>query len=326
MHTLGSVCPLLTTFHIQGSYEDNGHFLQVVVELLPSLLPKVLELGIQCGVPFPLLDMSGNPGIQALEMLHYTITGEEQWLRLPPDLHRLRCRAVNVGPPAAAADGSKVCLGSLQELALRCSAVGPSLQVLSSILQAAPELQTVHCDCFNPNSQGMSIQCPLGPSTAAQFSVLHGQMKSECLQKATFVFRANEADREASLQPVIASLPCMTDVASCEMHHFRPQDAVSLLGVLPDLGRLSLAFVGEFDDVTLQAVGSKAKLTHLTLTHCPNITPAGVLALCVRLPQLESVTYTECPLLSQPALSSLLGLLRACGSVVWFTHKPEALT
>lgn len=320
MHTLGGACPLLTTFEVQA-LDGDREYLQEVVTLLPRLLPRVHTLGFE-GLESALPDMTANTGIHTLEMKDYTFAAEEQWLRLPPDLYDLSCFSASVGPPALMADQSRAMLVSLLHLSLHLTEGGAPVHALAGILQAAPNLEDISYDGTDEDERGFVVQCHLGPSTAADLAVLRARSSIKPFDEATYLFGRGPDLDEGPLQPFIASLSCMPDIFSVELDGCRRDESLSLLSLFPGIEYLGLAFLPSFNDVSLRALTSCAELAHLTLTCCNGITPTGLLALCVRLPQLRTVTYTECDLLNQRALNALMGLLRGYGSEVVFRHRP----
>ncbi|MEW5317730.1 MAG: hypothetical protein WDW38_009007 [Sanguina aurantia] len=162
LHTLGAVCPLMTTFNTWARTND-GQNLQDVIGLLPSVLPQLHSLGLGSG---PLPNMSGNTSVRSLELYCFDFKASSEWLCLPPQLRTLKCDNVCVGPPAKSLEGN-ASLQSLLTLIVFNRAM--SLKTLTEMLQAAPALQEIqidgHCPedassnpCSNRAEFGMALQ------------------------------------------------------------------------------------------------------------------------------------------------------------------------
>lgn len=311
LHTLGAVCPLMTTFNTWARTND-GQNLQDVIGLLPSVLPQLHSLGLGSG---PLPNMSGNTSVRSLELYCFDFKASSEWLCLPPQLRTLKCDNVCVGPPAKSLEGN-ASLQSLLTLIVFNRAM--SLKTLTEMLQAAPALQEIQIDGHCPEGEGLAIDCPLGPSTAMQFTLLQQRMHIHSLQNATYTFDSHEEDSTDMTRSFIQALPCMAGVMSCKLRSCLPAVANDLLKVFPDIKQLCLSSPADFDDVSMQAVGSCSKLTRLSFSDCPSISSVGLLVLCARMPHLTSVEYSECDRLKPADLERLAGMLKACGSNVEF--------
>lgn len=316
MRALGRCCPLLATFNIRKRNTDPA-YLQLVMQLQPSLLPQVRHLVIFC-VGQLLPDMSKNTNITSLHLSDYIFRSEAEWLRLPPGLKHLQCLNMMEGPPRSDADGTAL-LGNLHRLTLD-STLGQPLHALAKLVHATPALEIVEVDvrCAGVHFQ---IACQLEQSTAADLSVLHGRGDILLLVEASYHFENPLETDQSQVLRMVQALPCMTGVRSCELEGFQSAVVSEMTAKFPDAENLALSFPYGLDDVALKAVASCSKLVSLELVWCEMLTAVGLTALCMRIPSLRSVTYKSCIGLDESSVDHMKQVLREYGLVVEFAEK-----
>lgn len=321
IRSLGKDCPLLTRLFLHTGSED-GSYLDGIVQLLPSTFANLHTLSVDSCQIASLPDMRANTSIRVLEVSCFEFTEEAEWLRLPTTLAYLHCFSVVAGPPTAAL-ASQQPLRSLVSLTLE-DALSTPLHSLAQILRAAPALRDVMCNASEYEAGLFPIMCWLGSSTAADLTLVHGRFDIELFRDATYICDCREVhDRGSLVQSVVAGLPCMTGAVRCELNCILLADAVALLHIFPDAEHVGLSCMeADSDDTVLRALSSCANITHLELCLCGKVTPMGLLALCMRVPQLRSVSHSCCAALAAPALKGFAERLRGYGSDVSIYLEP----
>lgn len=330
-------CPALTALHLPEN--TSLEFLRHASEACPLLPTLELRAQAHCpdiedflrAKPSPFLhlhtliirrtdaslpDMSQLRGLHTLNLSTTSFTSEAQWLCLPPGLQSLFCLSLEVGPPA----DTTCSLSSLFALHVEVPMHTP-LYTIAQLLRAAPSLQAFTYDL--KEVEQLVVLCPLGPETAADLASLHTRSDIPCLARATYLFDVSEAVVGGPYLPLIATLPRMTGFTACQLESCTQEEMVGLLGVFPNMERLTLSFLHTMDDLGLRAVTSYGSLTQLKLDYCSSVTPMGLLALCLRLPSLTCVEYENCERLQQPELDKCVELLRGYGVHVEFTDTSK---
>lgn len=305
----GLACPLLTALTI-NNFPEELLYLQLVVQQLPTFLPHLNSLAIP-DLHEELLDMSDCSNILTLDIGSYTFYPDAHWRFLPPKLQHLLCEGVSAGPPPASA-GSGPLLTSLLTLELMEQSM--TLDTLAQLLRAAGTLRGIKAGGhLEPGYTGWFIGCPFSLSTAADLALLHARMDEGLSVVVKYHIGRGLRTIEGSLQPFIDALPCMQRVTTCAFTRVQPAEFRPLFQAFPSLKHMQLFSQPVMDDVLLQEVAACSHLTKLVLWDCGHVSPMGLLALCLRLPSLELITYDVCALLIEPFVQNCVKLLESQG-------------
>lgn len=279
------------------------------MQLQMPLLSHLHTLILSNTDTFP--DMSAHKGITSLVLDSECFKTESQWLFLPQQLRHLEVSVIECGPPAICPDGRST-LGNLRHL----TSASMSLRALVQILQAAPGLLLLDC----AHSDGLyEVNCDVGPTTAEDMlTLLRRREEVELLTSANYRLGGGFADGGELLQPLTLTLPRMTGFRRLSMTYCSPEETALLLPLFPEVEHLTIDYPKEFGDIALKTVASCEHLHTLELSDCHALTPVGVFALCLQLPQLSWIDARRCRGLQQPVLLGLVQLLRAYGSQVEF--------
>lgn len=313
MQELGERCPLLITLDIPVGEDPHLHEL---MQQQAAYLPHLNKLTLR-GCSYSLPNMTENTSILTLDLAGCHMSSESEWLCLPSKLRHLLLNTIEAGPPPALADGTAT-LKCLQSVTLGKEAV-PSLHGLAELLRASPALQILQSagGCYDR----VSIECVLGQTTAADLCMLHGRTDLELVKQSGYWFDFTNVDDQTELQPVIATLPCMTGMTACILVQCNSANMGLLLNLFPDIQYLVVRSI-DLDDVGLFPVASCKKLEKLHLFVCNGVTPIGVAMLCQNLPTLTSIACQECDQLPPDALAKCAGLLKEYGKIVRFARVP----
>lgn len=309
--TLGDVCPSLASLEVYASAED-GPYLKQILQLQPSLFPHVSKLTVQaneCNIPD--LDLSSNISIVTLTLSGIYFQDGENWRLLPPNLRFLECSSFASGPPAIPSNGT-ASLRFLQSVMIRSGFITP-LESLARLLQAAPALQVLTTQ--HAPYDRFFIQCIPGPTMLSDLSAVRERTDFQLVSTATYWLDCGSVTDTEPLQQFFETLPRMTGITRVHLDQCLPEDVGLLLTVFADVEHLQLR-IDSFDDISLAAVASSLQLVTLTLSDMTSVTPMGLLALCLRLPTLRSVTCEDCSQLTVPALEECTQLLREYGVLV----------
>lgn len=304
LRALGLACPLLSSLVMVTNDSDILH-LQVMMLLLPSLVPNLTSLGFQ-GLRHSLPDISANNGILSLAFSHdpgaiiqslhhpphhFNFSSIVHWHCLPPKLQHLSVHDIDTGPPTR----DRPLLSSLVRLELYSSF--PYAHPLAQLLRAAPALQGVIVGSHPSFMRGMlpaCIQFFLHEQTGVELETLQSRLQPPVYSNTSYHVECRDKDEEESLLPFIAALPCMTGVTGLQIFGCSLAELGPLLRVFPDLTQLALWSVEKLDDVGLQEVAAAVQLISLTVGACYDVRAMGVLALCQSLPNLKRVDLKSC--------------------------------
>lgn len=303
---LGAACPQLSEFTVCEKDDDIPlSCVHAMIKRQPSLFPHLETLAFPwfCGKNLP--DFSCNNSIHTLLISSFTFSCEAHWRRLPPMLQRLHIGQMIEGP-SSVMDGTSRGnpLSSMRHLRVEDKAI--PLHAVARLLQEAPALQELQVGCENDidndEESHLVVQCSKSLTTASDLSILQERVGLGSITTAIYHFDCGPGvESTSSLQPFIATLPCMTGVGSCIFSLCDTAEFMQLLKTFPDVRDLVLGHMS-ITDMRLQSLASCSKLQRLKLYECDNITPYGLLALCFRLPGLCHVRCEDCDQLYEPHL------------------------
>lgn len=304
LETVCRLCPLLSTFHLHVNYSDFLCMKETILQL-PFLFTHLTSLTILSDIALDQLpDMRQSQGIVQLDLGSFEFHYSVQWCCLPPKLRHLKCGAVSVGPPALA-DG-RCLLPDLQSLDL--FRIRLPLDAVVQLIRAAPSLGTFRT--WSNHADGdICIAVSFDRFTADNLHLLDASNLS-FLQDPFYIVNCNQKrmfkSEVALYQPF---LPRMVGITRCEIQECSLDDLGPLLSVFPNVTALMLVHMGEMDDVELQVVSGCCKLAELGLRSCSNISIAGLLTLCLRLPRLGMVRSNKCAQLTEVTMGRCQKLL-----------------
>lgn len=336
MQSLGNTCSKLSTFGIMAGNEDIQSWQEVVqqaIQPLPSLLPQVRKLVLpeyEDLVVDSLPDMSGCVGVHTLEVRSFQIQSSDEWSRLPPNLTHLSCKDILSGPVAAEEGGPTLkCLKVLEVLATEATPVS----AVAQILRSAPALTEIKANIdlvdFDPVVEELGnneflLLCPPIAATAADLTLLHQRVDTNFVMDANYLIRSDVDLPEGAVQAFIDGLPSMARVTNCSFVCVLPVDLGPLLSAFSSLLVVRISSPLHMDDVALQSVAACLRIKRLELCNCNHVSPMGLLALCQRLPSLQSIACQYCDLLKEPFLDMCVQLLARDGLSVkiedWNPH------
>lgn len=305
MQNLRDACPLLTTLELWGRGQDRVH-MQQLLHTQPVLFPQISKLIFgACNYSLPDMDMSHNTSVLTLVLDGWYFRSASHWLCLPPNLQMLEyLNDIDVGPPITLADGT----ASLPTL-LSCTVGEESVtyvDVLAQLLRAAPSLCAIQSK-GNPEIAQILIEPSL--TAAADLVFVHGRMDLELVRNAAFRFNSGPWDQASHLS-FIAYLPRLTGITRCQIVYSSATYLQPLLAAFPDVKELYLLECKGLEDLGLCDVASCRQLLKLRLFAQPCLTPVGVLALCLRLPALRSISCERCDQLTPLSMAPYLQLLK----------------
>lgn len=327
---LGQACPLLTSLTINRGWDDLP-VLDQLLQLLPSLVPRLVYLPNPFGEAEELDDMSKHAGILSLDVsricFHHKDGNhmEAEWLLLPPKLQHLVCGGILGGPPPLR-NGAPL-LGSLLTVRVTGSLY---LDALGRLLRAAPALQSLgavqegeSCPAerdkgFDAQDLALTIQSPFTLSIAVDLALLQQRLDAGLCMNATYFFCGEQEQPsflgcrhkgpQQSLHSFVSALPCMTHVTKCILKDCWLPDPTPFFMRLPSLRILSLSDI-DIDDSGLHAVAACVGLQKLQMYTCNNVSTDGLYELCRLLSSLRHVYTYDCALLPASSLSQFAPLL-----------------
>lgn len=110
----------------------------------------------------------------------------------------------------------------------------------------------------------------------------------------------------------------MTGVLKCRLDCLNA-NLLPMLRSFPDISHITITRSATLSDMDLQTLTAFPYLATLYLDKCNAVTPMGLLALCMRLPQLREVDAIRCAHLHGPAFELLAQLLDRYGLCVSIT-------
>lgn len=181
LHVLGDSCPMLTSLTFVGPASKDEAYLQRMLTLQLSLLPRINSLALKdCDEEYNHLpDMTGNPSITSLHLHLFVFQQKEQWLCLPPYLQHLRCSHMREGPPASR-DGNHL-LVNLLTLELGEQPSSLPLNAFAQLLRAAPAFQGLDCPCIIESD----LFDTRGDAIAGDLDFLNQRMEVSTVKNAT---------------------------------------------------------------------------------------------------------------------------------------------
>lgn len=315
---IGERCHLLSSLTIKYSSEGFAQR-QLMVAMLPTILPHVTKLYLKgyeyvmhSSVANP-IDMSQCSSIRSLDIGWSSMLSEQEWDRLPPRLQHLTCAEILAQPSAATARDKA--LRSL--VSVHTDSTSIKLDILAQLLRAAPLLTNIQ---LGENSERGDIQCIISHTTGASFRVLQQRADVQLTRGAayTLVNMGGWHDK-CEWACLLAALPCMPGVVSCDLHYFESSDLCQLLRVFPNAQQLTLSrwgwdcAEGDLDDEDLHGLTQCSKLVKLSLVRCPSISPMGLMALCLQQPRIQCVLCFDCDLLKKVPAKKCMQLLKIYG-------------
>lgn len=180
---------------------------------------------------------------------------------------------------------------------------------MAQLLRAAPALQKFTTGSFLTCPP--YLRCDVNSATAADMSLLHHRREVGSIKELTCLFSCSHTSPTdiVSHLSILASLPHMTGFTHCDFECCNAVELCHLVKAFPDAQDLKLSYPEGVTDVDLQTLAACKCVTKLTLIGCNSVSPMGLHALCLRLPQLCSVICEGCHQLREPALQTCKQLL-----------------
>lgn len=313
---LGQVCPELSELFLLPTNKSLEIFPEILV-LLPTLLPQVTCLGLpEILSDEEVLDFSQHKSVTTLELDDFSFTSELQWQYLPPNLQHLKCEDILAGPPAIAC--GRQYLISLLSITMWSTPL--PVESLAQLICAAPRLQFIRDQHLfeTGDDAALIIVCPLSSeSTPMHLATLRNFMQTSMTEKQGMIsLHICESLTASSAQIVMDAFPCMTLVKICHISDVAHTAIASILKAFPNVQQLELIDLDGLDDRSLQDLAACSKLTRLTLNNCHDVSPMGLVALCLRHPALVHVCCDLTNKLDEADLEMCKSVLLRYGLVV----------
>lgn len=314
---IGERCHLLSSLTIKYSSEGFAQR-QLMVAMLPTILPHVTKLYLKendtasYSSVVNLIDMSQCSSIRSLDIGWSSMLSEQEWDRLPPRLQYLTCAEIVAQPSAATAKDKA--LRSL--VSVHTISTSIELDILAQLLRAAPFLTNIQ---LGESFLTGNIQCIISHTTGASFRVLQQRADVQLTRGAAYALVSGGWHDKCEWARLLAALPCMPGVVSCDLHYFASSDLCQLLRVFPNAQQLTLSWwgwdcgEGVLDDEDLHGLTQGSKLVKLCLVGCPSISPMGLMALCLQQPRIRCVLCFDCDLLKKVPAEKCMQLLKIYG-------------
>lgn len=298
---LGEACPLLTDLILLYNPRETLDA-QRLVDLLPSLLPQVssLDFSQHCQGTCMLPNMMGNDSLVSLDIPNYTLSSQSDWYSLPPNL-----KLLFVGNIVALPTFFTIHNSILNNLLMLHIGGNTCANNVAQSVRNAPRLEYV--------SVTGNLECNPTVIKASSLRFLHDRMEKGLVINARFTV---DAKMHAVPHLCLTLLPSMTHVTRCHIVYEEPGDLAKLLAVFPNMQQLFLVSGRDMDDHVLQDLAACSHLNKLDVVKCKNVTPMGVLALCLSLPGLCNISFHDCGRMSSPGLEKCKSLLKDHGVMV----------